>query len=322
MKRKIRVSLSLAIVISMLISSFSALLEEYGRFGMKKFLSKVLIICILLSMVATAWIIPQRAFATTQSTYYVSTTGSDSNNGLTSTTAFQTIAKAQSVVRGVNTNMTGDIYVYIATGVYTQDSTLSFGSSDSGTNGYSIIYKAYTSGSVVLSGGQEITGWSLYDSAKNIYRATNVNFNFRELWVDGVRATVAKTTLPNLTRTDTGYTSTDPNLANLTNQSQIEFYYDVYAQPWTDRRVLVDNITSNSTSSTITMRSPSFYQGVNSHPLLIINQPTWVENSYSFLDEPGEWYLDRSAHSLYYKPLTGQNMSSVNVVAPKLSQIV
>ena len=29
---------------------------------------------------------------------------------------------------------------------------------------------------------------------------------------------------------------------------------------------------------------------------------TWIENAYEFIDQPGEWYLNRSESKLYYKP--------------------
>jgi len=47
----------------------------------------------------------------------------------------------------------------------------------------------------------------------------------------------------------------------------------------------------------------------------ITEQPTSVENSYQLLTKPGQWYLDTSAHKLYYIPLSGQNMSTADVEA-------
>src|ERR1035437_5731690 len=44
-----------------------------------------------------------------QATYYISPTGSDANNGLTTNTPFATLTKAQAVVRTINSSMTGDI---------------------------------------------------------------------------------------------------------------------------------------------------------------------------------------------------------------------
>ena len=42
---------------------------------------------------------------------------------------------------------------------------------------------------------------------------------------------------------------------------------------------------------------------------------TWIENAYELLDEPGEWYLDRSRHELFYRPRPGEDLATARVVA-------
>jgi hypothetical protein len=37
------------------------------------------------------------------------------------------------------------------------------------------------------------------------------------------------------------------------------------------------------------------------------------------IDAPGEWYLDEKNQTLFYKPRSGENMGSANVVAPRLN---
>jgi hypothetical protein len=48
----------------------------------------------------------------------------------------------------------------------------------------------------------------------------------------------------------------------------------------------------------------------------------YFENAYEFLDQPGEWYLDEVAQVLYYKPRTGEDMSTATIVAPMVETIV
>ncbi len=57
------------------------------------------------------------AQATTSKTYYVSGTGNDSNNGLTTTTAFRTLQRAANLVKAGDT-------VYVMNGTYTQEKDL------------------------------------------------------------------------------------------------------------------------------------------------------------------------------------------------------
>src|SRR5207244_386716 len=82
---------------------------------------------------------------------------------------------AQNQVRTVNAGMTSDIVVNLRGGTYTLSApfqlTENGSTHDSGMNGHNIIYQAYPGETPLLSGGQTITGWSLYDSSKNIYRA-------------------------------------------------------------------------------------------------------------------------------------------------------
>lgn len=50
--------------------------------------------------------------------------------------------------------------------------------------------------------------------------------------------------------------------------------------------------------------------------------PVWIENAYELLDSEGEWYLDHSSGSLYYKPKKGNDMKSINIVIPRLEVLV
>lgn len=99
---------------------------------------------------------------------------------------------ARNKVRTVNFNMNNDITVYLLDGTYSLSSSFELNMFDSGSNGYNVIYKAAPGANPILSGGRAITGWELYDSVNEIYRApAPANFSTRQLYVDGVRATRA-----------------------------------------------------------------------------------------------------------------------------------
>ena len=93
-------------------------------------------------------------YAGTQAVFYVSPTGSDSGSG-TIGSPFRTIEKARDAVSAINGAMTGDIYVYLRGGNYYLTSTLIFNRKDSGTNGFRVIYTAYTGEIPVISGGKK-----------------------------------------------------------------------------------------------------------------------------------------------------------------------
>jgi hypothetical protein len=59
-----------------------------------------------------------QAFAAAGTSVYVSPSGSDANDGLSPGHPVQTLQRAQAVVRGFNSNMSGDITVQLADGHY------------------------------------------------------------------------------------------------------------------------------------------------------------------------------------------------------------
>jgi hypothetical protein len=40
--------------------------------------------------------------------------------------------------------------------------------------------------------------------------------------------------------------------------------------------------------------------------------PAYVDNAYELLDQPGEWYLDPSANTVYYIPRVTENMKNAD----------
>ena len=50
--------------------------------------------------------------------------------------------------------------------------------------------------------------------------------------------------------------------------------------------------------------------------------PNYVENALELLDEPGEWYLDQPAKTMYYKPRPGEDLTKAPVVVPALETLV
>ena len=48
----------------------------------------------------------------------------------------------------------------------------------------------------------------------------------------------------------------------------------------------------------------------------------YAEGAFEFLDEPGEWYLDPAAGTLYYLPRPGETLAGIQAIAPVLPQVV
>ncbi|KRF43828.1 discoidin domain-containing protein [Paenibacillus sp. Soil787] len=157
--------------------------------------SKVFSLLMALFLVSTSFIAYSgEIHAAVQSTLYVSPAGSGTDCTFASPCSLQT---AQTQVRAVNQNMTGDIIVYFLGGTYTLSSTFQLNESatihDSGTNGFNIIYQAFPGAHPVFSGGKQLTGWSQYDAGKNIWRSyVGQSTGILQMYVNGVRAYVAR----------------------------------------------------------------------------------------------------------------------------------
>ncbi|MCX4884264.1 right-handed parallel beta-helix repeat-containing protein [Streptomyces sp. NBC_00847] len=234
------------------------------------------------------------------------------------------LAQAKTTVRTLNDAMTSDITIEVANGTYRLTAPLTFTSADSGTGGHTVTWKAAPGAHPVLTGAQRATGWTLQDSAKNIWKANvGTGFDTRQLYVDGVQATRARTTLSrsDLTATTTGFTFTNSALSylnNLANPGRTEIEG---LGSFTDRYSPVSGISNNI----ITMDQPAwddntFGYDTMAHPWA--NGPLWIENAYEFLDAANEWYLDTGTGTLYYKPLAGQDMSTADVEVPELHSLV
>jgi hypothetical protein len=278
-------------------------------------------------------------FAGTQATFYVSPSGSDSNAG-TLSSPFLTIGRAQTAVRGISGSMTGDIVVYLRGGVYPLSTPLTFGTQDSGTNGYHVIYEAYNNEVPVISGGVPVTGWTLVSG--NIYSAPlSRTTKLRSLFVNGVRASMTKSgavqgygneaayTIPsNASYSIGGATGSEPDDVQF-SEPAVGFY----ANPGDIE--LLQNYTFNSTI--VSVRNIANYGG---NPDFQLQEPYgalagsmlyttglnpsgafYIMNAYELLNTPGQFYFNRATQTLYYYS-RGENMATAQVIAPTTEGLI
>ncbi|MCX5051710.1 MULTISPECIES: right-handed parallel beta-helix repeat-containing protein [unclassified Streptomyces] len=234
------------------------------------------------------------------------------------------LAQAKTTVRALNDAMTSDITIEVANGTYRLTAPLTFTSADSGTGGHTVTWKAALGARPVLTGAVKATGWTLHDSGKNIWQAkVGTGFDTRQLYVNGALATRARYGISrsDLTATNTGYTFTNTSLNflnGLANPGRTEIHG---IGSFTDRYSPVAGISNG----TITMNQPAWNDNTFGYDTLtkpFRAGPLYIENAYEFLDTAGEWYLDNGTGTLYYKPASGQNMSTVDVEVPKLQSLI
>ncbi|MES4907980.1 MULTISPECIES: RICIN domain-containing protein [unclassified Streptomyces] len=274
------------------------------------------------------------ASAATQATYYVAPDGNDANAG-TISAPFKTLRHARDVVRTVNDDMTGDIYVYLRGGNYPVSSTIDFTSADSGTNGHRVVYAAYQDEKPVLNGGVPVTGWTQHSG--NIWKASlNRDDKLRALYVNGKRAQMASKTIDSAgcygtytvtagqapwawesgSQCDGSKYSLSDLPAVAANQDDVEIKS---ATTWTTAIVGVRQITTSSDGANrvalFQQPGAAIAQAPPYGPFKAGGSHTFM-NAYEFLDQPGEFYFDKTNHTLYYYKSSSEDMTTAKVFAP------
>ncbi len=215
---------------------------------------------------------------------------------------------------------------------------------DSGAPGHDRLIAAAPGAHPVLSGAVRITGWKEVNAAKNLWAApvpVSVR-NSLQLYVNGVRAFRTRGRAPVvLTETRTGYLAATDAMAHWKNPSDIEFVYtggnDLWSErseglgAWTQPECPVQSIVGRQ----ITMAQPCWDNSTKRvmlpngartanlvGPMSVGKQPEYVENAYELLGTPGQWYLDRPEHLVYYVPRPGENLATADVEMPVLQTLV
>jgi hypothetical protein len=254
-------------------------------------------------------------------TIVVSPNGNDNNPG-TPDQPVATPAKAQQLARAQSAS--NDVVVELAGGTYRLSAPLMFSSADSGRNGHTVTWQAASGQTPVLSGGQQVTGWTQHDSAANIWvAAVPQGVDSRQLYVDGglaPRASIA------ISRNDVQVTTTGMTirnsalnyLATLPQQNRIE----VESQnSFTNRYAPVQSISG----TTITMQQPAWNNnnwGYDTLARPFAGGQLLLANAYAFVRTANQWYLDPQAGRLYYKAAAGQTPANRDIVLPRLTSLV
>ena len=268
----------------------------------------VTVVAILLSTVNSA------LAQTPPVNFYISAdSGQDTNPGSLDL-PFKTLKKAQDTLRTLNKTMSEDITVYLRGGRYELTETLALDTQDSGMNGHTIIYKNYLDETALISGGRLIHGWQKEGNLWKVDVGTEAKT--RELYVNNQPAIRARNDqgLPDVVKTETGYTTTDTSMQNGRNPSAIEIVGRHY---WKLFRCGIQSIKD----TTITIQQPCWNRSQLNKDISLDN-PSWLENAYELLDSPGEWYLDNRSGWLYYLPRPNEDMSTATVVLPRLETLI
>lgn len=271
--------------------------------------------------------------------FFVSPDGSDSGDG-SFESPFKTIGAARDAVRRLNGDMSGDIVVYLRGGDYRITEPVVFDTRDSGTNGHKIIYTAYKDEVPVINGAQKVSGWTKYNNKlwsapldrdtklRNFYvndRRANmgsVRVNAKGGYGEySVRAGQADWAWDSGKKSDgVSYNASDiPRITS--NFDDLEI---INGTTWNENIVCTRDVKYENGSLVLLMQQP--YGAIAQTPGWGAGFSTGgthtIYNSLSFVDDPGEFYFDKTAGKVYYYPRQGEDMSSADAEAPIADQLI
>ena len=296
----------------------------------------------IVALLATVCIHSQAAESIT---LHVSPDGNDSWSGRVAKPSadrtdgpLASLAGARDAVRQAKTPGTS-IRVQFADGVYPLDGPVDFSAADSGAADAPVSYEAAPGAKPVLSGGRGITGWKpgpdgIWTTVVPEVKAGK--WTFEQLWIDGRRATRART--PNkfyyhmLRKIESGIdplTGKDADLASRAiagrgddlgpifqlSKEELSDVTAVVYHSWemSRHRIAAADREKNQLITTANAPWPFFQWGSD--------QRYHLENFRAALDAPGEWFLARDG-TLSYLPLPGEDMTKALVIAPVAGRFV
>jgi hypothetical protein len=189
------------------------------------------------STYAAATAVSQDFMVTAQTSYYVSTTGSDSASG-SEWDPFMTLGRAQTAMQRSSSIKT----VQIFTGTYYLSSTLALTAADNGET-----WEPVADAMVVLSGGQVLTGWT--NQGNGIYSTNAAQPVGLDLSIAGVRQTPADLGYDPDMPYITGWRVVDPNMTNTTGTTITVLPADLTASVKAEPRCRCSTMCDGATTS-------------------------------------------------------------------------
>lgn len=272
---------------------------------------------------------------------YVSPKGSDLNDGSESkpfATISKALWKARELRRTNDVSIAEGIHIILGGGTYSLRETIIIRSEDSGTVNSPTFIEAAPGEIPIISGGIQISNWKKWNNtlsglpfnAKGKIWVADVplvegrDFNFRQLWINNSKAIRAKSANGDSMHRILNWNKKDescwiPKIKSLKGVSGAEMFIH---QWWAIAVLRIRKIEEQGDSAKLFFYQPeSKIQNDHPWPAPWISKETgnsafYLTNAIEFLDEPGEWYLDRENNKLYYWPRKGEDLNTAKVIAP------
>ena len=276
----------------------------------------------IMASVLMAMVLPLQ---TNEPDFWVSPEGKLGNPG-TREAPFAGLQQARDAVRSlISKGLDKDLVVSVAGGAYALSEALSFGPDDSDPDGHSITYQAAEGQTPIITGGQRITGWRPAGQDRWTVEIPEVKAGtwwFRQLFKDGQR--LPRSRFPNpdeFLRVAT--VSNDVTEILLSDSVGTEDLAGkdaelVVIQNWSISRVPI----ASSQGKVVKTSAPVGWIGHGDATTASPGKACYIEHGPAYVDEPGEWYLDRRTGILTYRAEEGKDPNEGIFVAPKATQLL
>lgn len=300
-------------------------------------------VCIMLMLISSSSSFAQKIF-----NYYVSLSGSDSNEG-TIDKPFKTISRAKKQVIATKKSLNSNslINIYFRKGIYEIDKCIEFSSEDSGSDKIKVVYSNYNNEKVVFSGGVRIDGkWQKKSIANIILWKIDISkynkdgYSIDQLFSNDVRlprssSPIFYTVGPNPQYSPLIKKFDFPGLQTLQTQAMeaicsFSFNPNDMIKVGSDFKNISVIVYNSWEASWHTVRSIDrsnniiYFKNPLTYPVGFFNNKLRyrIENSQAFLTKPGNWYVDYEKSELWYYGYKSENPNNSDFILPRLNRII
>ena len=273
------------------------------------------------------------AFAKTQ-TFHVSPQGNDAWSGQLADAKrdktdgpFATLPAALRAVRELRAdiNTANDSFtILLRGGTYELTAPIVLTPEDSGTSAERpLTIAAYRKEKPVLSGGRRIAGWRPVSDLPGTWEA-DVPFAretpFRSLFINDRRAVRARTPNEGFFRIEGSSPQDKPVKLHFASGDIRKSWADsgeteiIALLAWADIRMYLRSVDLENRVATLSGNPRPSNKEANAR--------YFIENAPDSLDAPGEWQLDRQRGVVRYRRRGGEDMSTAEVIAPRLEDLL
>ncbi|TXK33861.1 L-rhamnose mutarotase [Pontibacter qinzhouensis] len=255
------------------------------------------------------------------------------------------LRKAREMRRLADPTIADGIFIILKGGLYTLQEPLFIRPEDAGTASSPTIFQAAPGEKPVISGGMQVQGWKRAgakvaglpkEAQGKVWVADAPVFgdqvlDFRQLYVNNVKAVRSQDTkLGTMSRiiswNHKDETCTIPKpTADIKNAAGMEMFIH---QWWAIAVLRIKAVEMTAAGAVLSFYQPeSRIQSEHPWPAPWMSKETgnsafFLTNAMQFLNEPGEWFLDKKERKLYYWPRNNENLAKATVTVPVLETLV